>query len=74
MQLPRERLCQKFLQVKHLKASLLTVLCQRFAFVIGSTAPIKLLTNSVQIVYLVLLQGLKSSEIILSLVLNPNYI
>lgn len=41
-------------------------------FVIGSTATIKLLANSVHVVYLVLVQRLKPLEIIVSLVLNPN--
>lgn len=74
MPLPRECLCQKFLEGKQLKGIHinLTVQCQRFAFVIGSTATIKLLANSVHVVYLVLVQRLKSSEIIISLVLSPN--
>lgn len=74
MPLPTECLCQKFLLQKQLKGVYINfaVQCQRFAFVIKSTASIKLLTNPVHVVYLVLVQRLKSLEIVSSLILNPN--
>lgn len=49
-----------------------TVQHQRFAFGVGNTATIKLLANFAHVVYVVLVQRPKSSEITVSLVLNPN--
>lgn len=71
---PENACVRNFFNGKQLKDihSDFTVQSQGFAFVIRSTATIKLLPNSVHVVYLVLVQRLESLKIIISLFLNPN--